>query len=502
MAERIRAHRAARPAGWETVEAPLGLLAAVGEIGDDACVILDCLTLWVSNALEAGTSEAGIDGEARRVAALLAGRPAPSVVVTNEVGLGIVPANELARTYRDVLGRVNASFAERASRSYFVVAGRGLRLEEVALTMTDGRLLEATIAGVVRPDEAAAAETARLLDAKTKPVGSLGRLEELACRLASIRGSVPGEPLRPAIVVAAADHGVAAQGVSAYPAEVTAQMLANFAGGGAAICVLAIEAGARLVVVDAGVARASGIPGVRVEVADGVRGTDDLTWGPAMSRSTAIGMVEGGIALAYELADDGVEIAGLGEMGIGNTTAASALAAALLPADPSSVCGPGTGLDDVGLALKVGAVRRGLGANGLPRTGADPLEVLSAVGGLEIAFLVGVILGASARRVVVLLDGFITGVAALVAARLAPASVGSMIAATRSPEPGHAPVLEALGLEPLLDLRLRLGEGTGAALALPLVRAAVAILTDMATFESAGISERTGAVPVPATSDA
>jgi nicotinate-nucleotide--dimethylbenzimidazole phosphoribosyltransferase len=367
-----------------------------------------------------------------------------------------------------------------------------------------GHLLEATIAAVAPPDEAAAAETARLLDAKTKPLDSLGRLEELACRLAATRGSVPEGPLRPAIVVAAADHGVAAHGVSAYPQEVTAQMLANFAGGGAAICVLALEAGARLVVVDAGVAGAPRIPGVRVEVIDGARGTDDLTRGPAMSRTAAIGAIERGIALVAELADDGVEIVGLGEMGIGNTTAASALAAALLPADPSLVCGPGTGLDDEGLARKVEAVRRGLEVNRLPRATADPLEALAAVGGLEIAFLVGVILGASTRRVVVLLDGFITGAVALVAAGLAPACVGSLIAATRSPEPGHALMLGALGLEPLLDLRLRLGEGTGAALALPLVRAAVAILTDMATFESAGVGGPAAvtAEPVPAATDA
>ena len=368
--------------------------------------------------------------------------------------------------------------------------------------MTAGRLLEATIASVELPDEAVAVETMRLLDVKTKPPGSLGRLEELACRLTAIRGSVPDGPLRPAIVVAAADHGVVAHGVSAYPQEVTAQMLANFANGGAAICILAREADARLIVVDAGVTGAPEIPGVRAEVVDGVRGTGDLTRGPAMSRSTAFGAIERGIAVATELADDGIEIVGLGEMGIGNTTAASALTAALLPADPSLVCGPGTGLDDEGLARKVEAVRRGLEANGLPRLGADPVEVLAAVGGLEIAFLVGVILGASGRRVAVLLDGFITGAAALAAAGLAPASVGSMIAATRSTEPGHALVLEALGLEPLLDLRLRLGEGTGAAMALPLVRAAVAILTDMATFESAGVSGLVAPARTTAAADA
>lgn len=354
--------------------------------------------------------------------------------------------------------------------------------------MRRGERLDRTIASIVAPSEEAAAEAARLLDAKTKPSGSLGRLEELTCRLAGIRGRVPSRPLAPAIVVAAADHGVASRGVSAYPREVTAQMLANFADGGAAISVLAREAGAKLVVVDAGVIGAPVLPGVRSEIVDDVRGSDDITIGPAMSRSTAIGAIERGIALTDELADDGIGLVGLGEMGIGNTTPASALAAAMLTTDPDRVCGRGTGLDDTGLARKVGAVRRALAANGLPDHQADPVDVLAAVGGLEIAFLVGVTLGSAARRVPVLLDGFITSAAALVATRMQPASAGSMIAATRSPEPGHAPVLEALGLDPLLDLGLRLGEGTGAALALPLARSAVAIVNEMATFDSAGVS--------------
>lgn len=354
--------------------------------------------------------------------------------------------------------------------------------------MNRGDLLERTTASLSQSDGDVGAQTVRLLDAKTKPPGSLGRLEELACRLAAIRGRVPEGPLHPAIVVAAADHGVAARGVSAYPIEVTAQMLANFAGGGAAICVLAREAGARLVVVDAGVIGGAAVEGVRTEVVDGVRCTDDLTMGPAMSRSTATGMIERGIALAEALAAEGVQILGLGEMGIANTTSASALTAALLPAEPSLVCGPGTGIDDAGLARKVDAVRRGLAANGLPRPHADPADVLSAVGGLEIAFLVGVTLGAAARRIPVLLDGFVSSVAALVACGFREAAAASLVAATRSPEPGHALVLERLGLEPLLDLGLRLGEGTGAALALPLVRSSIAILTDMATFDAAGVS--------------
>ena len=361
--------------------------------------------------------------------------------------------------------------------------------------MSRGDLFERTMSTIPSPALDVAAETARLLDMKTKPPGSLGRLEDLACRIAAIRGSVPREPLRSAIVVAAADHGVAARGVSAYPKEVTTQMLANFAGGGAAICVLAREAGARLVVVDAGViGGVAVVDGVRVEVVDEVRCTDDLTIGPAMPRSTAIGMIERGIALADELAAEGVQVLGLGEMGIANTTSASALTAAILPAEPSLVCGPGTGIDDEGLARKIDAVRRGLAANGLPRGDADPAVVLSAVGGLEIAFLVGVTLGAAARRIPVLLDGFVSSVAGLVAIVFRKATAASLVAATRSPEPGHALVLENLGLEPLLDLGLRLGEGTGAALALPLVRSAIAILTDMATFDAAGVSGPASAV--------
>jgi nicotinate-nucleotide--dimethylbenzimidazole phosphoribosyltransferase len=359
-------------------------------------------------------------------------------------------------------------------------------------------LLAETIASIPHPNEELAQATAQRLDAKTKPRGSLGRLEEVAGRLASIRGEVPNAVLETAIVVAAADHGVAIEGVSAYPREVTAQMLANFGSGGAAVCVLAREAGTRLLVVDAGVAVPPGTEieysrGIRCEVVDGLRGTGNIATGPAMSRSTAIGLVERGIALADELSVERIELVAIGDMGIANTTAASALCAVLLPADPAIVCGRGTGLDDAGLERKVGVVRRALSVNGLGGGGdghgaSDPLMALSAVGGSEIAFLVGVILGAAARRMPVVLDGFVTGAAALVASGLAPAVKGSMIAATRSPEPGHALALERLGLEPFLDLGLRLGEGSGAALAIPLFRAAIAILTEMATFDAAGVS--------------
>jgi nicotinate-nucleotide--dimethylbenzimidazole phosphoribosyltransferase len=356
--------------------------------------------------------------------------------------------------------------------------------ETAAAEAAQVRVAEA-IARIGPADRDMLAAAQAVLDAKTKPRRSLGHLEELACRVAAIRGSADPGRLEAIVVVAAADHGVAAEGVSAYPQEVTRQMLANFAAGGAAICVLAREAGAELIVVDAGVARRLADP--RIRQARIGPGTANACAGPAMSREQAWRALAAGVELAAELADRGLGIVALGEMGIANTTAASALCAALLPADPAAVCGRGTGLDEDGLRRKRAAVRRALEVNHPDRS--DPLAVLAALGGFEIAFLAGLALGAAAERLVVLLDGFITGAAALIAARLAPAVSERLVASHLSPEPGHRLVLEALGLRPLLDLELRLGEGTGAALAIPIVRASLAVLSDMATFAEAGVSD-------------
>jgi nicotinate-nucleotide--dimethylbenzimidazole phosphoribosyltransferase len=309
-----------------------------------------------------------------------------------------------------------------------------------------------------------------LYDQKTKPRGSLGRLEEVGMRIVEIRGHVP-KGLRAAIVVAAADHGVAAEGVSAYPQEVTAQMVANFVAGGAAVNVLAREAGAEVIVVDAGVATpVAGVRAVRIGP-----GTANMTHGPAMTREQCDAALRAGAELADELAD--VDVIGLGEMGIANTTSASALTAARLGVDPALVCGRGTGLDDAGVARKVDVVRRAVAVN----QGRDPL---AALGGFELAFLAGLTRRAAENRTVVLVDGFITA-----AAVLASGMRDNLIAAHRSTEPGHTLILDALGLEPLLDLGLRLGEGSGAALALPLLRASIAILNDMATFADAGVTD-------------
>jgi nicotinate-nucleotide--dimethylbenzimidazole phosphoribosyltransferase len=334
-------------------------------------------------------------------------------------------------------------------------------------------------------DEEARAAAQAELDRKTKPRGSLGALEALAAQIAAVRGSVAPEPLESAIVVAAADHGVAEEGVSAYPQEVTRQMLANFASGGAAISVLVRAVGAELRVVDAGVVERYEHPAI-TSLRLGP-GTANAATGPAMSRTNASKAVERGVSLAQELARSGANVVALGDMGIGNTTSAAALACALLDRAPAGMCGPGTGLDAGGVAHKVEVVERMLAANRPSED--DPLGALAAVGGFEIGLLTGVALGAAAARAIVVLDGYITGVAALVGVRLDPAAAGYLVASHRSPEPGHAVVLDALGLEPLLDLGLRLGEASGAALALPLLQAARAILVEMATFQAAGVTD-------------
>jgi nicotinate-nucleotide--dimethylbenzimidazole phosphoribosyltransferase len=338
-------------------------------------------------------------------------------------------------------------------------------------------------------DERAMAAMSARLDALTKPPGSLGRLESLAIQLAGITGDPSATFDHRAIVVAAADHGVVRQGVSAYPADVTPQMVANFLAGGAAINVLAARVGATVTVVDAGVA--GDIPVVGAEAATLVRkpirsGTDDMTAGPAMSRDEAVEAIRIGLDLAAALERDGVELIGIGEMGIGNTTAASAISSVMTGLPAERATGRGTGIDDATHARKIEMIARAIARNA-PDPG-DPIGVLAAVGGFEIGVLVGVIIGAAGTRIPVILDGFITGAAALLAAGLAPPIAGRCVAGHRSVEPGHAVVLERLRLRPLLELDLRLGEGTGAALAMSLVDAAVAIRDGMATFESAGIA--------------
>lgn len=342
------------------------------------------------------------------------------------------------------------------------------------------------IASIAPVDPSIGAATQALLDNKTKPRRSLGRLESLACQYAAARGeSQPAMP-RKAVVVMAADHGVAAEGVSAYPQEVTAQMVLNFASGGAAVSVLSRQVNAELVVVDMGVVSPIEAKLTVRNVRIGA-GTANMTQGPAMSVDDAVRAIEVGATLANKLADRGITLIGMGEMGIGNTTAASALVSVFTGKAPAEVTGRGTGIDEAGLANKIKVVERAIEKN--KPSASSPLETLAAVGGFEIAGLVGLVIGAASRRVPVLIDGFITVAAALVAVRLAPAVQGYLIASHRSVEPGHVHATRALGVEPLFDLEMRLGEGTGAALAMSMVDASIAVLREMATFESAHVAD-------------
>jgi nicotinate-nucleotide--dimethylbenzimidazole phosphoribosyltransferase len=324
----------------------------------------------------------------------------------------------------------------------------------------------------------------------TMPAGALGRLLDLGRQLCAIQETLHPVAEPAAVLVMAADHGIAAEGVSAYPQAVTGQMVANFLQGGAAINVLARRQKARVIVVDMGVKTTSALshPDFVADLAVG-SGTANFLRGPAMTRAQAEqALAAGGRIVAERLAPDGVKVVALGEMGIANTTSASALTALLTGQPVESVTGRGTGVDDAGWKRKVDVIRRALELHFPVRSDrVDPIAALTAVGGFEIAGLAGAALEAAARRMVVVLDGFISSVAGLIACRIAPEVRGYCVAAHQSVEAGHQAVLQALDLVPLFDLGMRLGEGTGATLALNLLACAADIMRDMATFESAGV---------------
>ncbi len=348
--------------------------------------------------------------------------------------------------------------------------------------------LAETIASIGPLDAAAMRAAADRQAILTKPTGALGRLEALSIQLAGIAGEPTPSFSHKVVAVMAGDHGVTAEGVSAYPAEVTPGMVANFAAGGAAINVLSRHVGAQVVVTDVGV-------GFDISALQGVRhrkirmGTANMAQGPAMTRDEALQAIAIGIELVNETVAEGASMFATGEMGIGNTTAASAVIAALTGRPVAQVTGRGTGIAEDALPHKVAVIERALALNS-PDAG-DPVDVLAKVGGLEIAALTGVVLGAAAKRRPVVMDGFISAAAAGAAARLCPAARDYILPSHVSVEVGHQAVLEELGLTPMFDLQMRLGEGTGAVLAMSLFDAAAKTLAEMATFESAGVANRT-----------
>lgn len=320
----------------------------------------------------------------------------------------------------------------------------------------------------------------------TKPAGSLGVLEAVAIRLAGMQGTDKPQAQRAAIVLFAGDHGVTAQGVSAFPSAVTVEMLKNFASGGAAISVLARELGVPLTVIDAGTLAEAAIPGVIVDKPR--RGTRDFTQEAALTLDEVAFALDAGRRAVARVVEQGADIILFGEMGIGNTTSAAAVAAALIARAPGEMVGAGTGLDVEGIAHKAHVIGTAFARHGLPRRDASALDVLAAVGGLEIAALAGATIAAAQARIPVLVDGFIVTSAALAAVRLNPSCWPWLLFSHRSVEKGHSIVLEALAAEPILDLGMRLGEGSGAAVALSVLRLACALHNGMATFEEAAVS--------------
>lgn len=327
------------------------------------------------------------------------------------------------------------------------------------------------------------------LDDLTKPQGSLGRLEDIAMSYCLATGTTTPRMGKARICCFAGDHGVAAEGVSAFPREVTPQMVYNMLAGGAAINVFSRHAGAELKVIDMGVdADFANAPGlIHRKVA---RGTANLAKGPAMTVAQAAQALEAGIGLAAEAARDGVTLLGTGEMGIANTTPATALFAAYLGLKPADIAGRGTGIDDAGLQHKIKVIERGLVANQAAL--GDPLATLAALGGFEIAGIAGLILGGAAQRIPVVVDGFISTAGALAALKLQPAVADYIFFSHLSEERGHRFVMNALNLRPILDLNMRLGEGTGGALAMTIITAAIKMYNEMATFSGAHVSKKAG----------
>jgi len=347
--------------------------------------------------------------------------------------------------------------------------------------------LKACLDAIAAPDQNLSLAANERLDQLTKPVGSLGRLEELARTIVEITGKPIPAVHNPAIFTLAADHGVVGEGVSAYPQVVTAQMVENFLRGGAAVNVLARQAGARVIVADFGVA--SPLPPHPLLVVKKIgNGTRNLTREAAMTREQAVTAIESGMELVEHELPSGLDLIGTGEMGIGNTTASSAITAVVTRRPVVEVTGRGTGIDGETWRHKVRVINQAIERH--QPDSNDALDILMKVGGFEIGGLVGVIIAGAANRVPVILDGFISGAAALLATTLSPHARHYLIAGHQSAEPGHRAVLRHLRLRPYLELDMRLGEGTGAALAIGLCRAAVSIYNEMATFKSAGVSSR------------
>ncbi|MGV9826166.1 nicotinate-nucleotide--dimethylbenzimidazole phosphoribosyltransferase [Gordonia sp. NPDC003429] len=517
---RVDAHKRRRDSRYTTVETT-ELTAALRD-APATPTLIDDLGNWLAARLDASNGWAGGDGGADigDLCAAVDSFESDLVLISPEVGLSPVPPTPAGRVFQDRLGTLNAAVAAVCDRVLLVVAGRVVELPNVPTTassvptsessvpttassvptspssvsaaaafgVTAGRVdpTDAEVFDAIDPPDAQIADAARDRQRSlTKPTGSLGRVEELGVWISACQGVCPPRPIeQPTVVVFAGDHGVAADGVSAYPPEVTAQMVANIATGGAAVNVLARAGGALVRVVDMAVDAdtAPEISTFKVR-----RGSRDLRVEDALTLAETREALAAGRAIVDDLVDSGVDLLIAGDMGIGNTTPAAVIVGTLTRHEPVEVVGRGTGIDDLGWMRKTAAIRDGM------RRGRayihDPLALLAAVGGADIAAMTGFLAQAAVRRTPVILDGVVVTAAALLAADLAPGAARWWVAGHRSVEPAHSFALEHLDLEPILDLGMRLGEGSGALMALPTVTSSVHILRGMATFGEAGVSE-------------
>ncbi|MDL9944362.1 nicotinate-nucleotide--dimethylbenzimidazole phosphoribosyltransferase [Gordonia sp. ABSL11-1] len=526
---RVAAHRERRDERYTTVET----VDVAGTLRDDpaTATLVDDLGNWLAAQLDAvggwGDEPVDLDDPRSDMCSAVAAFDGDLVLISPEVGLSVVPPTPAGRRFQDELGALNEAVAAVCDRVVLLVAGRVLELPADAATPipvpptpattsasaahripptatdpapTPGPPLaptaidptDAEVFGPLEPPDTAVAMEARERQLTlTKPPGSLGRLEELGVWLSSCQGVCPPRAVTaPTVVVFAGDHGVAHSGVSAFPPEVTAQMVANIAAGGAAVNVLARRAGATVHVVDMSVDADTPAEVSRYKVR---RGSGDLRTTDALTLAEAREALAAGRAIADDLVDSGADLLIGGEMGIGNTTPATVLIGTLTRREPVEIVGRGTGIDDAGWIRKTAAIRDGM--RRARRHVHDPLSLLAAVAGADLTALAGFLAQAAVRRTPVILDGMVVTAAAMVANELAPGASRWWVAGHRSVEPAHTIALGHLDLEPLLDLGMRLGEGSGALAALPIVASSVDIMTSMATFDEAGVSDGTTAGP-------
>ena len=515
---RVRAHQDRRDARYTTVET--NDLAAELRSDTATSTLVDDLGNWLAARLDAldawSRPDLDITSEIDELCSAIADFGGDLVLISPEVGMSVVPPTTAGRRFQDDLGALNTAVAAVCDHVYIVVAGRVLELPATASTAPVAastapvaastapavapaapNITPATAAvpqsadaevfpQVTPPDREVADRARERHRSLTKPAGSLGRLEELGVWVAACQGACPPHQFtQPSVVVFAGDHGVAQAGVSAFPPEVTGQMVANFAAGGAAVNVLARRAGASVRVVDMSVATDT-TPEISTYKVR--RGSGDLRVTDAVTISEARAAMAAGRAIVDELVDGGADLLIAGEMGIGNTTPAAILIGTVTRREPVEVVGRGTGIDDAGWIRKTAAIRDGMWR--ARKVIGDPLAMLAAVGGADLIAMVGFLAQAAVRRTPVILDGVVVTSAALLANELAPGAVQWWVAGHRSAEPAHTFALEHLALDPLLEFSMRLGEGSGALAALPIVAAGVDILTDMATFAEAGVSDQ------------